>query len=182
MYKHRARIGVLLLAVLASAGAQAADDGEGGYVGIGAGEAKLEIDDFIDENDTAWKIFGGWSFNRYIAAEVGYFDGGDPSTTDGTVRRQVEADGFYAAAIGSLPLGDRFSLFARLAYAFYEATASLQAPGVSVSESDEDEDLLYGIGATAQVTDSFGVRLELEALDVSNAAFEMLTLSATYRF
>jgi OOP family OmpA-OmpF porin len=182
MYKHRARIGILLLAILAAAGAQAAEDGKGGYVGIGAGEAKLEIDEFIDENDTAYKIFGGWSFNRYIAAEVGYFDAGNPSTTEVAVRRQVEADGFYAAAIGSLPIGDRFSLFARLGWAFYEATASLQASGLTVSESDEDEDLLYGFGASAQFTDSFGVRLEFEALDVSNAAFEMLTLSATCRF
>jgi OOP family OmpA-OmpF porin len=182
MYKHRARIGVLLLAVLASAGTQAADDGKGGYVGIGAGEAKTEIDEFIDENDTAYKIFGGWSFNRYIAAEVGYFDGGNPTSTVGTQRLQVDADGFYAAAIGSLPLGDRFSLFARLGYAFYEATASLQAPGIALSESDEDEDLLYGIGATAQFTDAFGVRLELESIDVSDAAFEMFTLSAIYRF
>jgi OmpA-OmpF porin, OOP family len=182
MYKHRARIGVLLLAVLASAGAQAADDGKGGYVGIAAGEAQTEIDFFIDENDTVYKIFGGWSFNRYIAAEVGYFDGGNPTATIGTQRREVESDGFYAAAIGSLPIGDRISLFARLGYAFYDVTLSAQAPGIDLSESDDDGDLLYGFGAAAHVTDGFDVRLELEAIDVSNAAFEMLTLSAIYRF
>lgn len=182
MYKHRARIGGLLLAVLVSAGAQAADDGKGGYVGIAAGGAKTEIDIFIDESDTAWKIFGGWSFNRYIAAEVGYFDGGNPTATVGTQRRQVESDGFFAAAVGSLPIGEHVSLFARLGYAYYDATLSVQAPGLDLSETDDDADLLYGFGATAHITDAFDVRLEFEALNVPTSAFEMLTLSAIYRF
>lgn len=182
MYKHRARIGILLLATLASAGAQAADDRNGGYVGIAAGQAKTEINSFIDDDDTAYKVFGGWSFNRIIAAEVGYFDGGDATATVGTQRRQVGADGFYAAAIGSLPIGEYLSLFARLGYAYYDAELSAQGPGISMSESDDDADLLYGLGATAHFTDAFDVRVEFEAIDVANAAFEMLTVSAIYRF
>lgn len=183
MYKHCASMGVLVFAALASAASQAADgDGNGGYVGVGAGQAKTEIDGLIDDNATAFKIFGGWTFNRYIAAEAGYFDGGDAGRTAGAQRLEVEANGFYAAVLGSLPLGERFSLFARSGYAYYEVTASLQAPGVDLSESDENGSLLYGAGASAQLTDSLGLRLEFEALDVSDAAFEMLTLSATYRF
>ena len=176
MYKH---CGFLLL-MLATASAHAADD-RGVFVGIGAGEANIESGGF-DESDTAFKLFGGYSFNKYLAAEFSYIDGGTPHTDDGTTRLEVESTGWVLSALGRLPLGERFALFGRFGWAFYESTATLRAPGGVLIEVDNDDDLFYGIGAAAQITEAFGVRLEWEALDVSDGSYDILSLSAVVRF
>ena len=59
----------------------------GFYVGasIGQGTVKVDSVDF-DESDTAFKVFGGYSFNQHFAIELAYFDGGDAEMSLGKGR------------------------------------------------------------------------------------------------
>lgn len=100
---------------LAAAPAMAAED-SGFYLGVGVGQFSLAIDDFedvtgddFDEEDTSLKVFGGWRFGPFFAAELAYIDFGGPEDTvnvAGTpVDAQVEVSGFAPYLVGTLPLG-----------------------------------------------------------------------------
>ena len=63
---------------LAYAGSAAAELDPGFYVGAGVGQSKIEADDInFDEDDTGFKVFGGYQFNKYFAVELAYIDGGN---------------------------------------------------------------------------------------------------------
>ena len=93
----------------------AAVQAEGWYAGAGFGQSKVDVDCDLDiscsANDTAtaWKLFGGYQFQRNFAVEFGYVDLGKAtlSGTDsvlGTTSASFEATGFNVAAVGFLPV------------------------------------------------------------------------------
>src|SRR5436190_11859535 len=94
---------------------------DGGYIGVGVGEANTKIDDIPgftvvsrDEKDTAYKIFGGFEFNKNFGVEVGYVDFGEIhnvySSGGTSVRADADGHGFYTALTGTLPLSDQFAI------------------------------------------------------------------------
>lgn len=158
-----------------------AGEHSGFYAGVGAGEVTDKADGF-EADGVAVKFFGGYSFNEYFAAEVAYLDAGQLSDTVDGIDLKVESDGVVVAALGKLPLGDAFSLFARLGYTFYDEKVSASLDGVSISEKNSDEDLLYGVGADLRLGRKFQLRAEYEVVDVSDADFNLLSASAVFRF
>jgi Outer membrane protein beta-barrel domain len=185
MYKRFALNGLAMIGLLAGASAYA-EQAPGFYVGAGIGDATVEVDDVdFDASDTAFKVFGGYSFNQYFAVELTYFDGGSPSEdfsefgVNGSV--EAEIDGLNASMVGRIPVGDSFSLFGKLGFASYDVTATARAGNVSASEDGSDEDISYGIGA-AMGFGQFEVRAEYEAIDVSGGNFSVLSVSGLYRF
>jgi len=179
MEKCMKSIAAIVMLSLAMAAAPAiADENQGLYLGAGVGLFNLEIDDFeditsdtFDSDDTSLKIFGGWRFNPYFAAELAYIDFGGPEDTvdSGGVNVDVQAEiaGFAPYLVGTLPLGI-FELFAKVGYYFYDVDFTASAPGVSASDSISDEDLVYGAGLGLVLFDHLNARLEYEIVDVSD--------------
>lgn len=137
-----------LAAALAMAGPAAAQF----YIGATIGQAEFKEGCLgtgeCDDADTAWRILGGYQFNKFFAGELGYYDFGEASS--GTAK--LEAEAFELVAVGSLYLTDRFSVYGKLGG--YQGT--LKGGGV-----DEDStDLTYGIGARWDFTKRLGVRAE----------------------
>ncbi|WP_323117072.1 outer membrane beta-barrel protein, partial [Klebsiella quasivariicola] len=99
----------LIALALAAAGttAQAADDW---YTGVGAGWAYAHgLDDFgkdTDKDATALSLFGGYNFNDYYAAELGYLYAGKAGVDGADFKTQ----GATLSGIARLPLGDIFSV------------------------------------------------------------------------
>lgn len=186
MYKRIALNGLAMLGLLAGASAYA-ETGPGFYAGVGIGQASIKIDEVdFDANDTAFKVFGGYSLNKNFAVEVAYFDGGAPSENydfgfgiSGSV--DVEVTGLNLSVVGSIPLTEQFGLFAKVGYASYDAKITASAEGESASESGSDEDLSYGLGAAFNFG-KFEVRGEYEAIDISDGNFNTLSVSGLYRF
>ena len=79
---HWKVIGFCLCASIAAGGVAHADD-SGFYAGASIGQARQKARGF-EGNDLSYKLFGGWSFNKYLAVEGGYVDGG--SQTDDWAR------------------------------------------------------------------------------------------------
>ncbi len=172
-------------ALLAWAPAFAAEDA-GFYVGAGFGEAGLELEhsDLIDfdGSDTAFKLLGGYQFMKYLGVELEYIDAGDADDTwrgefegyDTEVRNVIGLSGFNASAVGILPLGDRFNVFGKLGFIFWDAdlkeTISVDALKYSESfkESDSGTDFSWGIGAGFNFTENLGVRVEYQAFEIED--------------
>jgi OOP family OmpA-OmpF porin len=186
MYKRIALNGLAMIGLLAGASAYA-EQASGFYAGAGIGDATIEVDDVdFDASDTAFKVFGGYSFNQNFAVELTYFDGGAPKENfsefgvNGSV--EAEVDGLIASMVGRIPVGDTFALFGKLGFASYDVKATARAGGFSASEDGSDEDIAYGVGASLGFGQSFEVRAEYEAIDVSDGSFNVLSVSGLFRF
>jgi OOP family OmpA-OmpF porin len=70
-------------------------------------------------NDTGYKVFGGYQFNRNLALEVGYLHLGQSgfsatTTPAGTLDGNIQVQGANIDVVGLLPFSDRFSALARV--------------------------------------------------------------------
>lgn len=90
-------------AALAFAGGVAAQSLSSVYIGGTIGQAEYKdgcagVGD-CDEKDTAWRILGGYQFNRYFAAELGYHNLGETSASAGA----TEGTAWELVGIASYP-------------------------------------------------------------------------------
>ncbi|MGL4716384.1 MAG: OmpA family protein [Aeromonas sp.] len=135
----------LIALALAAAGttAHAADDW---YTGIGAGWAYAhQLDDVggkeTDKDATALNLFGGYNFNDYYAAELGYLYAGKGGV-DGL---DFKTQGATLSGLARLPLGDLVSLFAEGGAYFNHVNGN--------GNSDNGTAPLVGLGLTAKLSD-----------------------------
>jgi OOP family OmpA-OmpF porin len=151
------------------------------YLGVSVGEASQSADGF-DGSDTSFKLLGGYSFNKYLAAEAGYVDGGTQKDTIGALDVKASSHGYFAAVLAKLPLGNVVAPYAKLGYVVYDSTTTASSGGARFSESFHDDDLLYGIGCEFHLGKSFRLRAEYEQIDVPDADFEIISVVATFQF
>jgi OOP family OmpA-OmpF porin len=122
------------------------------YIGGSAGRSEFKdacgSSGSCDDEDTALRIFGGYQFNKYFAAELGYHELGEASTSAG----DNEGKAWELVAIASFPFTSSFSLYAKLGGYW----GQLEGPF-----ADEDNtDLTYGVGLRYDFTRNWGVRGE----------------------
>lgn len=141
------------------------------FVGMGVGAS--DIDDSasingaqvsMDENDVGWKLYGGMLITDNFGFEAGWTDLGDMNA--GGV--DIETEGFVAAGLASLPLGEKFSIYGKVGVYFWDQDIN--------TVSFDGQDLMYGIGARLRFLDQFHVRLEWERFDTK---FEADLISVT---
>ncbi len=114
-FKLAAAFSALSLVAAPAAFAQQQEEVSGFYLGGGLGQFNAQIDDVDqidntvdswDEDDTAYKVFGGYRLNRFLAFELDYINLGEPS---GNVvpgfNVDSSIDGFAPYVVGTLPLG-----------------------------------------------------------------------------
>jgi OmpA-OmpF porin, OOP family len=172
--------GVCCLMGLLVCGTARAED-SGFYIGAGFGEASQDFAEF-DASDESFRLFGGWSFNKYFAVEGGYVDAGTQSDTIDQIQVDISSDGFFVEGLAKLPIGDLFAPYVKLGYVFYDSTQKLSLGELSVSESESDADFIYGIGFEIKATDKFRFRAEYEEVNLPDSAFDIISVAATWHF
>ena len=181
------------LAVTMSPTAFADDDGW--YAGFNVGQSRAKIDDARiaagllgdgftttsisnDDRHFGFKAFGGYEFNRYFSLETGYFDlGRFGFTADtlpaGSLRGDIKIKGVNFDAVGSLPIGEKFSLFARAGLNYADAKDSFAGTGsVAVINSSPRKwapNYKFGFGAQYDFTRVVGMRIEAERYRIDDA-------------
>jgi OmpA-OmpF porin, OOP family len=170
-------------------------DDAGWYTGFNAGQSRAKIDDTRiadglsgdgftttsisnDDRHFGFKAFGGYEFNRYFALEGGYFNLGkfgftaDTSPT-GSLRGDIKLQGANFDAVGSVPLGDKFSLFARAGLNYADAKDSFAGTGsVAVIDPSPHKwaaNYKFGFGAEYDFTRFIGMRIEAERYRIDDA-------------
>ena len=191
--KASGAMGFAVAAAFASPLAAAQDAGN--YIGFGIGPSKAKIhnerisaqlragglattsiDD--DDNDFAFKLFGGHKFNRNFAVEGGYFNLGKFGFTAhtspaGTLEGSAKFQGANVDAVGILPLGGNFSAFARAGLTYVQTKDSFKGTGaVAVSDPSPKKNSAnykFGLGAQYDFTPSLGLRADWENYRVKDA-------------
>jgi len=184
MHKRLGLTALAALALMAATAAQA-DTQPGFYAGAGIGSTKVGDDDLsgVDDSDTGFKIFGGYTFTENWGVEVSYFDFGEASVSAGNSSASVGITGLSASAVGRLPVNDMFAVYGKLGFASYDVDLDFNnVPGFGSGHmSDSDSDLIYGVGGALSFGGNFEARLEYEALNVDGDA-SMISVSGLFRF
>ena len=152
-----------------------------------------------NETNTGGKLFVGYQFNRYIAAEGGYFRLGrfsfDTTTTPtGTVHGDLkDTMGWNLDAVGGVPIvPERFMLLARVGVQSSKTSSLFAGTGaaanlVNPTPSKNLVSYKYGVGAEFDFTKNVGARAEFERYRVSDGFsnkmnVNSITASLLYRF
>lgn len=167
---HKSVVSLTAIVLAMSAMPALADDHDHGFrVGVGVGAAEMSFEQGFEATDTSLLVFSGYQFNRHLAVELMYVDGGEPDD-NGIV---VGTRGAYASALGILPLGNRISMFARVGVLAWEQEAD--------GFEREGTDVGYGLGAACNVG-PIQLRLEGTLSQLEDADFQFVTLQGLWRF
>lgn len=151
--------GALLLAVVASAPAQAAD----WYLGGSIGASDWKVSDVpegvsVDKSDIGYKLLGGVAFGPNFAVEGGYANLGKSSLSAAGLSGEAKGYGYFLDLVGMLPVSGQFSVLGRLGA--FNGHGKLSTMGVS--ESDSGTDVKYGFGVHYAFSKTVGIRGEWE--------------------
>ena len=119
-----------------------------------------------DSTDIAWKLFAGYDFSSTFAVEFGYSDLGDEYTTfnifGNNERTRMEVGAIHATLVGRAKVHNQVDVFGRLGLAYWNVDLDYTEPGFSSSGSDNDLDLVVGLGFAWHLNEVVGVRFEWE--------------------
>lgn len=192
---HTARLCALAgLGSLLAASALAQDPGHG-YVGLSGGPSRAEIDQARitaglqaeglttssfgrDEKGGAYKLFGGYQFNRYFGVEGGYFNLGQfgfnaTTVPAGTLNGQLKSQGLNLDLVATVPLSQRFSVIARVGGQIHRTQDNFSSTGavslLDPSPSKRAGGYKFGGGLQYEVNRNFLVRAEAERYRIDDA-------------
>jgi OOP family OmpA-OmpF porin len=192
LIKTAGALGLIGCAVMSSA--FAADD-TFWYVGGNLGQSRAKIDDarivnqlpgtpsISDDNKgNAFKLFGGYQFNKNFALEGGYFNLGEfgytattiPPILAGSQSGKIKLQGLNLDAVGMLPLDNNFSVFGRLGLQYAQAKDEFSSTGVVAAPADPNPsknslNYKFGVGAQYDFNQSLGMRIEAERYRIDDA-------------
>jgi OmpA-OmpF porin, OOP family len=146
----------------------------GFYLGAKVGQSKLKgacdptpgiTLTSCDDKDTAWGVFAGYQVNRYFGVETGWTDLGEASASAPVlgfpVNVSVSAKGWELVGVGSIPLSEQFSAYAKAGAYRWRVKGNVAVAGIgSASVSESGTDFTYGLGLRFDFTKSLGARLE----------------------
>jgi OmpA-OmpF porin, OOP family len=160
----------------------------------------------MDDKDTAFKLFAGYSLNETFSFELGYNKLGSLSadltmnimTPDaaGTITTDLSAElkGFTAGVKASYPINDSVNLFAKLGLFAWQADMSgvVQTQITNIAgevfqdmevyaESDNGTDAFYGIGASYRIK-QVEFTAEYEVYKSSGDDANVMSIGMIYHF
>lgn len=160
-----------------------ADDQTGFYAGSGAGLYYVDFDGLdFDEGAATVRVFGGYELNKYVAFEAGYTKLFESSGDILGANIDVDGSSWDVSVRPTLPITDNFRAFGIAGWTQYDFKISVEAQGLTASDSDKEDELMFGIGAAFDITDNWALRGEWVTVDVSDADFGLVSVSATYNF
>jgi OOP family OmpA-OmpF porin len=176
---------ILLMALFFTTAALA-----GPYVGIGIGSASYKADltslggGSIDENGTGTKLYGGYGFNKYFAAEAAIYNFAEASigafevSPGNFASAAVSMKGVGAYAVGMYPVSKKVNLMAKLGVLSWDA--DLQANNNTAT--NDGTDVAYALAASYGFTKELLVTAEWESFDSDNPELSMLSLGFRFNF
>ncbi|MEY3668245.1 MAG: hypothetical protein RL572_1785, partial [Pseudomonadota bacterium] len=206
-------ISPLVLAMVATLPLSAAAQDSGFYVGLGAGRVTADINTSsiglgltsggyrydqlsTSERDNHFKLLGGYSFNTHIALEGSYINLGSfdfDSTTLPAATLNGKAgrlSGYALDLVGTLPLNDQWSAFARLGMNNAKVNERFSGTATRTGLSNDSQrgwNEHYGVGIRYAVNEVLSLQAEVERYGLEDTRMlqnevETVTVGLVYRF
>jgi OOP family OmpA-OmpF porin len=182
------------------------------YVGGGLTQAEADqglgfdrppITETDDSTEIAWKLVAGYDFSPTFAMEFTYSDLGDEFTTfnifGNNEKTEMDVTAIYTTIIGRNQVYDGVDFFGRIGLAFWKVDLDYTEAGFDSNDSDNDLDLVVGLGFAWHLTDLVVLRTEWEQfqnvgdevktntpsgsrLELNGQDFNVLGIGLTYGF
>ena len=177
---------ILVSASLASISTAAAEP----YVGFGIGTASYIADlsslggGDLDDDGTGTKLYIGYSFNKYFAAEFSAYNFAEASVaavevSPGTfASASVSMKGFGAYAVGMYPVSKKVNLMAKLGVLSWDADLQVN----NTSGENDGSNAAYALAASYAFTKELSVAAEWESFNSDNPELSMLSLGFKFIF
>jgi len=156
--------GFVALAAVATLGVAlpaAAQSLNAAYVGASIGQSKFAADctgvPNCDKTDTGFRIFGGYQFNQFIAAEVGFVDLGKLKLSGPGFDGKIESTAFDLSAVGTWHFTPELAVLGRIGG--YAADSKSSGTGI-VNDSKSSTGLTFGLGGQYDFNKNLGARIE----------------------
>ena len=167
----------------------------GWYVGASVGQSKakdvcsgLPAGVSCDDKDTAYGIFGGYQFNKYFGAELGYTDLGKAEASGLGLKETIKVKGFELLGVGTFPINPQFEVYGKLGFFRWDLNDSCPSCGVA-DTNETGTDLTYGLGVKYNFTKNWGVRAQYQRYkDIGNDAttgksdVDVLSVGVVFKF
>jgi hypothetical protein len=176
----KAIIKVFILAALATPNLVSALERDF-YLGASLGEkVTLDIEEEnwpgTETDDRSFKLLAGVDIGDYLAVELAYLDLGTHSCCSSVVADWgyvIDVDGYTVSLLGKLPI-ERFELFARVGYGFWDQSGFVVTIGGQQPFSEHPKDFVAGAGADFNLNDHFAVRAEWEYFKLESGEWHAL--------
>ncbi len=208
MLDHNFKVRFFLTAVLLLTGFGAQAAAGNWYAGLGYGLTSYDTGissttgtASLDEDDSGFKLFGGYNFNKNVAIELTYADlgkatlSGNPGDTfvlDGILftfinagSLEIEGSLLSLSGVFTHHFNDAFNLYGRLGLASWEADLTANVSGGPAQSASEDgTDLFFGIGAGWNFAPTWALKAEYElyTFDDAEVDVDMLSLNIVKTF
>lgn len=156
------------------------------FVGASVGNSSVNQKDTgadFSGSDTGSKIFAGFTFFKFFALEASYADLGTPTDeiSSGTDAK-LDTTGWDVYAVGILPIGKHFELFAKAGVIVWDAEATYEG-AINGKTTEDGNDPAYGAGLAIVFMKHFAVRAEYERFDISDLdKVELVSAGVEFRF
>jgi OOP family OmpA-OmpF porin len=160
----KTRIGIIAIAVGALAGNAALAADNAFYLGGSLGQARANFDTAgaaanigagVTNSEGIYKVYGGYQFHKNFSVEGTYINLGSYTATNG---RTIEPAGWGLALVGAWPIGNDFSLLARLGE--YRIRQKMNPTGVA----DNSWSPGFGAGLRYDFNANLSARGEIERI------------------
>lgn len=155
-----------------------------------------EIEAHIHDRERfAWRIRGGYQVNRFLAAEVGYTDLGDVSTSlsgktldvDALLRaasaaQPHSASGIEAAITARYVFDDGFALHARAGAFRWEPDNAALAGAQRIERDRSGTDVVYGVGAQYALASRWQLEANWARYRVESERIDTLGIGVRHSF
>jgi len=139
--------------------------GQGRYNNGCAGLVNAGLTGSCDEKDAAWKIFGGYQFNRIFGAEAGYTKHGEAHIRGTLGSAQAVASGFEMVGVATMPVSGQFAAYGKAGFLRWDVDLS----GAGISIGDTGTSMTLGAGFQYHFTKRLAARAEWQRYsDVGN--------------
>lgn len=216
---HRSTLSLLLLAPLALSAPSllSAQPLPRWYLGAGLGQGEAEVIGHdrsqqvfqqlsaagfqpgnimgSEQDDTdSWKLYGGYRFTPWLAAELSYHDlghttglfaanlNGSASLTQGRLRSEYQA--VAAAMVGQWQVIKPLALFVKGGLHHWQHQFELKGEQVNINHTDSGNGYLYGAGVQFSLWQAASLKVEWERLaDIEDEdGLDVKTLSLEWAF
>lgn len=205
-------LSLVTLVAITSPSAMADEAITGWYGGANVGQSRAKIDDARissslmgsgftssitdDDRATGYKVFGGYQFNKNFSLEGGYFDLGKfgykaDTVPAGTLNGSSKVRGLNLDLVGTLPITDKFSAFARVGLNYADVRDSFSSTGavrvLDPNPSKREANYKFGVGAQYAFTEALAMRVEAERYRINDAVgnrgdVDLISVGLVYRF
>lgn len=177
----------------------------GPYAGVSGGLSSVDTgienttgSASVDEEDIGFKVFGGYQFTHYLAAEAHYARLGTATLSGNTgdtfdykgatyqftadAKVDVEGSSIGVAGVAGIPVTTYLYPYLKGGVHRWSQETSAASSAGNANFEDSGVGAFYGLGARLRLTGGFSVRAEFERFKMDEDAVDFISLGGQLKF